>query len=284
MSSSLKAALLKSVIAESPYLDAAISQVVEKHPPSASAEIPQELLQKTRLANPLAEISDGNAILIKRILDDPQVTTLRDVAIRYDSGVLRSIVRDAKSEAASRTPLASSKDASPRAASISDATPKDPSTEAISAEDVSLEDTSPQPVDLQVIQRRLFHAEPSAVVQRMVADNQVREGDPFPSLYANLSQIEMPSEVKSGVVTFPENQPEFNIRGASVTNALQEPGALKGIAANDHPQIVESLKTLQRVQSLTADPESFPTLVNNGIKSAPGGPNTRGSIHTPLRG
>ena len=217
---------------------------MEKHPHPASAEVPQELLQKTRLANSLAEISDGNAFLIKQILDDPQVTTLRDVAVRYDPGVLKSIVRDAKSEAASRTPLASPKDASPRAASISDATPKESGTEATSAEGVSLEDTIPKPIDVQIIQRRPFQAEPSAVVQRMVSDDQVRE------------------------VIFLESEPDFNIRGVSVTNAIQEPGALKGIAADDHPQVVETLKTLQRVQSLTADPESVPALVNSGIKSA----------------
>jgi hypothetical protein len=78
----------------------------------------------------------------------------------------------------------------------------------------------------------------------------------------------MPSEVKTGVVKFFENQLDFNIRRASIANALQKPDALQGVALEDHPQVAASLKTLQRVQSLTADPEHVPALVKGGTQSA----------------
>jgi hypothetical protein len=155
---SSKAALLKSVIPASPHLDAAISQVVEQKPSTASTEVPADLLQKTRLANSLADISDGNASLIKRILDDPHVSTLRDVAFRYDTQVLRSLLRDSDSVTTNRVSLGSPKDSDTSIPTPSLASPKDAGTTSVA---------------VQTIQRRLFYAEPSAVIHRMVADNQV---------------------------------------------------------------------------------------------------------------
>lgn len=151
--SAARTEFLKSVLPDSPQRDSEIAHVVATTPLGITNERPSDLAQKVQLANALADLTDGHAPLVKKILDDPHVSSLRDVAVRYDTEVLRSLATSAK--AVSRK---------------QETTPTDPTVAAASVR------TSPS-LDVESFQRRLFHAEPSAVLQRMVSDNQVSIDD-----------------------------------------------------------------------------------------------------------
>ena len=60
--------------------------------------------------------------------------------------------------------------------------------------------------------------------------------------------------------SFLGNQPDFNIRTTSVYAALKNPDALKGIADEHRAEVVEHIKTLQRVQAISQIPEAVPVL------------------------
>lgn len=103
------------------------------------------------------------------------------------------------------------------------------------------------------LHNNLFTAEPSAVLQRMVRDAQV----PI-----------MDTSLRTGVASFLNNQPEFNIRTTSVYTAMSQPNAFNGIADELRAGIVDQLKTLQRVQAISPAPEAVPVLMNANLTSA----------------
>lgn len=103
------------------------------------------------------------------------------------------------------------------------------------------------------LQHKLFTTETSAVLQRMVQDAEVPIAD---------------TELRSGVVSFLNNQPDFNIHTTSVYTALKHPEAFKDIAEDHRAGVVEQLKTLQRVQALSPIPAAVPVLMNANLTSA----------------
>ena len=103
------------------------------------------------------------------------------------------------------------------------------------------------------LHNKLFAAEPSAVLQRMVQNAEL----PIASTTA-----------RAGVGDFLANQPDFNIRTTSVYKALKHPDAFKGIAEEHRPEVVRHLKTLQRVQAISPVPEAVPILMKANLTSA----------------
>jgi hypothetical protein len=103
------------------------------------------------------------------------------------------------------------------------------------------------------LRQKLFAVEPTAVLMRMVIDAEVPIAD---------------VEVRKGVANFFNNQPDFNIRTTSVYTALKHPEAFRNIAENQRADVVEELKTLQRVQSLSPIPEAIPKLIDANLTSA----------------
>lgn len=103
------------------------------------------------------------------------------------------------------------------------------------------------------LQRKLFATETSATLQRMTQDAVIPSAD---------------KALRTGVVSFLNNQPEFNIRTTSIYTALKHPEAFKNIAEEHREGVVEQLKTLQRVQALSPIPEAVPLLINANLTSA----------------
>lgn len=103
------------------------------------------------------------------------------------------------------------------------------------------------------LQNKLFASETSAVLQRMVQDAELPIKD------ANL---------RTGVATFLNNQPDFNIRTTSIYTALKHPDAFKDIADDQRKDVVEHLKTLQRVQAISPVSEAVPALMKANVTSA----------------
>lgn len=103
------------------------------------------------------------------------------------------------------------------------------------------------------LHNQLFALEPSAVLQRMVQAAEIPIAD---------------TTIRTGVATFLNNQPDFNIRTISVYTALRSPTALKDIASGQHPAVVGQLKILQRVQAISPVPEAVPVLMKANLTSA----------------
>jgi hypothetical protein len=101
--------------------------------------------------------------------------------------------------------------------------------------------------------QKLFTSEPTAVLQRMVIDAEIPIAD---------------RNVATGVTQFLNNQPAFNIRTTSVYNAIKATDAFKNIADEQRADVVEHVKTMQRVQALTLVPEAVPVLMNANLTSA----------------
>ena len=103
------------------------------------------------------------------------------------------------------------------------------------------------------LRRRFFVEEPTAVLHRMVLDQ----------------EITVPStDVRAGVAQFFNNLPKYNIRRTSILAALNQPSAFDGIPVEKQPEVATTLKRLQIVQALSARPEDIPILQKANLASA----------------
>ncbi|MFI7596721.1 neuraminidase-like domain-containing protein [Actinoplanes sp. NPDC049681] len=100
----------------------------------------------------------------------------------------------------------------------------------------------------------LFRHEPTAVLQRMVRDNEIdiaAVGD------------------SGGVVTVLDNLgADFDMRTRSVAAALTAPDALDGVRVDLRAGVIEALQTLQRIQAISPTPEAVAAVVASGNRSA----------------
>ena len=178
-----------------------------------------ETLKKVTLAHSVAAWSDDHVPLVKGLAEKRDVKSLRDVALHFNTKQLAALI--------------------------------DPeAVPATIAGETAEEKTRNFAVTLR---QRLFTAEPTAVLHRMVQDAELP--------IANKT-------VRDGVSSFLGNQPDFNIRTTSVYAALKHPDAFKGIADEHRAGVAEHLKTLQRVQAISPVPEAVPVLMNANLTSA----------------
>jgi hypothetical protein len=103
------------------------------------------------------------------------------------------------------------------------------------------------------VNRQLFVAQPTAVLQRMVAEREIPIAD---------------SASRDGVVRVLDNLPEFNIRATSVYKAMQDPRAFEGVTDDQRAQVVDQLKKLALVQAISPVPEAIPILLKANIGAA----------------
>ena len=103
------------------------------------------------------------------------------------------------------------------------------------------------------VNNKLFMSQTSAVLQRMVTNAEVPIAD---------------TNLRTGIASFLNNQPDFNIRTTSIYTALQRPEAFQNIAEDQRAGIVDQLKTLQRVAAISPVPDAVPVLMKANISSA----------------
>ena len=191
--------------------------------PTALASLKGKLsgaaLQKVALAHSLAAWSDDHVSVVEKLFAHAGITSLRDVALNFDVKKLAELV-DLK--AAPGNIIGTTPDEKRQNFAIS-------------------------------LHNKLFAAEPSAVLQRMVQDAEVPIAD---------------SNQRAGVASFLNNQPEFNIRTTLIYTALKHPEAFNGIADEHRTGVIEQLKTLQRVQAISPVPDAVPVLMNANLTSA----------------
>ena len=186
---------------------------------SLKGKLPAAALQKVALAHSLAVWSDDHVSLVKALSGQADITNLRDVALNFNVKKLAALV-DSKTVPANT--VGATVDEKKKNFAIA-------------------------------LQNKLFTAEPTAVLHRMVQDAEVP--------IADVNQ-------RKGVASFLSNQPEFNIRTSSVYTALKHPDAFKGIADEHRPGVVEQLKTLQRVQAISPTAAAVPALMKANLTSA----------------
>ncbi len=180
-----------------------------------------ELLPKVNLAYSVADLSEDNEPLVRAIAEDSAVNNLRDMALNFNVARLAAIV------------------------------------EPQSVPERIIEDTDDDEKKKQkfavALQHKLFTVEPTAVLQRMVQEEEVPIAD---------------TNVRAGVVNFLENQPDFNIRTTSVYTALRNESAFTNIAEEQREEVVNQLKTLQRLQAISPIPEAVSALMDANLISA----------------
>ena len=186
---------------------------------SLKGKLPDAALQKVGLAHSLAVLSDDHVSVVKALSGQAGITNLRDVALRFNVEKLTALV--------------------------------DP--EAVPADTAGATADEKKKNFAIALQNKLFTAEPTAVLQRMVQEAEVPIAD---------------TNQRTGVVSFLTNQPEFNIRTTSVYTALKHPDAFNGIADEQRAGVVEQLKTLQRVQAISPVPAAVPVLMKANLTSA----------------
>ena len=186
---------------------------------SLKGKLPGAALQKVALAHSLAVWSDDHVSVVKALSGQADITNLRDVALHFNVEKLTALV--------------------------------DPNT--VPANTVGATADEKKKNFAIALHNKLFTAEPTAVLHRMVQDAEVPIAD---------------TNHRTGVASFLTNQPEFNIRTTSVYTALKHPDAFKGIADEHRAGVVEQLKTLQRVQAISPIPEAIPVLFKANLTSA----------------
>ena len=182
-------------------------------------QLPEASLKKVLLAHSLADLAGDNIPVVKAIVEQPGVTNLRDVALHFNLEKLAAVVEP---QAVPEDTLGTTPDEKKKNFAVT-------------------------------LQRKLFTAEPTAVLQRMVQEEEVPIHD---------------ATIRTGVASFLNNQPDFNIRTTSIYTALKHPEAFKDIAEEQWSGVVEQLKTLQRVQAISPIPDAVPVLMNANLTSA----------------
>jgi hypothetical protein len=182
-------------------------------------EVPTGTLQKLELAHTLAAFADDNVPVVKALASDPAVTSLRDVALNYNAEKLTALV-DPKSLL---------------------------ENVAGSTEDEKTKNF------VVTLQRKLYRAEPTAVLHMMVREEKIPIAD---------------KNVREGVDIFLSNQPEFDISKTSIYTALKQPEAFKDIAQEHRPGVTENLKTIQRLHGISPVQEAVPVLMKANFFSA----------------
>ncbi len=205
-------------------------------------------LKKLDLGYTLAEWSGDNSSIVEQLVNNTEVNNLRDVALNFNVEKLTELVTpenipetfiSARTLTVASRPISLNTD----------------STEVIAegAETPVNQDDEKKRNFAIALRQKLFTAEPTAVLQRMVEDTEIPIAD---------------TNIGAGIVNFLNNQPDFNIRTTSVYTAFNHPEAFKDIAEEHRPGVMEQLKTLQRTQALTPIPEALPVLMNANLTSA----------------
>ncbi|KAF2469532.1 uncharacterized protein BDR25DRAFT_304310 [Lindgomyces ingoldianus] len=199
---------------------------------SLSADQKRDLLGEIRITSHLAAISDDDVDFVRAAKErHPNIKTLREFAIN-------SSLDDLASMAPSPAPAPA-----PALATVR----RSVAPSAATASKGSLN----KAVD---IRRKLFLAEPTGVVMRMVKDSEIR----------------LDSNAQDHVFNVLNEDPEFDMQKSSVTKLLSRSNILTTLPAEDGTQsaVQSNLKTLQRVQALAPIPEAINPLIKSNLTSA----------------
>ncbi|OQP55794.1 neuraminidase-like domain-containing protein [Niastella populi] len=177
-----------------------------------------EEITKLELVHHLADVTSDNASLVSSLQE--KVNTVREMALTYNRKKIKTLLKNV------------------------------PFPEEIAG------DTPEQQQEhyARQIEKQLYHKEPSAVIERMVKDNELPIKD---------------KDIRKGLLSFFEQHPEFNIRSTSVyAAARQNKTSLAKVDPVLRTEVMDILKNIQRISSLSDTPDLLPALMNAGLTSA----------------
>jgi hypothetical protein len=208
-------------------------------------------LHRAKLAENVAILADDNFEIATSVLANPEIQTTRDVALKYNTEAIAYMVLDRSKSGRSHSILEVKTAAAPLSDS-SKSPPRSPDEELNHTATTSLHQA-------QLFQRRLFHQEPTAVLQRMVTDNEI--------------PIHTSPGVRKGVAQFLDDHGAVNVRRTSLMTKLQDPTVLRKMdeVTRDpklRGEVVSSLRLLQTTQALAPTPEAIAPLLQQGMTSA----------------
>jgi len=180
-----------------------------------SSNVSPALRERLAFVHALADVTDDDVALVGAFSRLPHVSSLRDVALLPKAELGRIV------------------------------------DETIDIDPGAAEPGLAKAMALEGLSRRLFAAETTSVVRRMVRDDELPIARP---------------EVKAKVAAFFEARPDFDIRVTSLYSVLGE-RADEGSEGED-AEVVETLKTLQRVQAISPRGEAVATLMARRFASA----------------
>ncbi|KAH7378543.1 hypothetical protein BKA64DRAFT_244791 [Cadophora sp. MPI-SDFR-AT-0126] len=243
--SSSRIAFLKSVTpADDEELLNQLSNGSLPSPSDDSAD--EDKFNRLKLANDLANISDEHPALTKALLADPEVKSLRDVALNYGDDKLEQLLPPGT--AAKPAALSSTKISSPSSSTSASSSP----VEAV-----------------EKFQRAMFNAETSAFIQRMLKNGElnlpkapIASTAKLASQNAAITSSAPQSDViQARMAQVLKNKPDFHFRNDGVSSLLSDPAAFSDIPDEDHPAVVDGLKDIALAQALTSEPKALPALV-----------------------
>ena len=199
---------------------------------------------RVTLANVLGDALDDNVDLAAEILQNDKIKTTRDAALHYGFSRVHALASIRKDR------LLLTPESAPEADELGVSSPPS-QQESLSSVFLALR-----------FRRRLFAAEPTAVLQHMVHSDDAEE-NPSDELPVHAS-----AAVRAEVTSFLDRRPDFDIRKTSIMSALEVGSSdLDHLPTTTKAATVESLKLLQRVQALTPVPELIQPLLEDGFTS-----------------
>ena len=187
-----------------------------------------------RFVNSLLDVTDSHPALVTAIRKRlPGAQNLRQVALTASESDL-----DALSQLAGPPALESL---------ISNTTNTATNT---TAENARL--SNPPAISGRQLRRNLFKLERTAVIQKMVADDEVT----------------FAASTKPHVHAILDENPSFNIATTPVSSLLAASATFKALSDDEKPPVEADLQTLQRVQALAPVPDAIPTLFSHNLTSA----------------
>lgn len=208
----------------------------------------EEAAKRVNFANRLASLSDENTGLIKSVLGDSEVKSLRDVALKYSNEKLEQIL------------------------------PPDKGTKPLALASAKLASTSPSPKAkaVQKFQDAIFNEETSGFIQRMLQNGELNTKEQAsssprksmaPMRLGADPNISIPDPVQSGMAQVLENKPDFHFRIHPISTLLADPKSFENVPEEDRAAVSDGLKTLSLAQGLASTPKALPTLVNSKLSA-----------------
>jgi len=103
------------------------------------------------------------------------------------------------------------------------------------------------------LEKRIFQKEPSASIRRLIKNRNIKVED---------------KNLQSGITSFFEKNPDFNIKKESILQMLSKEDALSDIKKEDRTKVKTQLKTLQRITAISPNSKTLEVLYNKNLHSA----------------
>ncbi len=211
-----------------------------------SEEFGNTSIQHLTFYNDIAELVDDEENLVAALVHNDKVHCLRDVALNFRKPDLKALIRTVGIPKEFKIEDEDIDDEGLDDGELDDEKAADKKV-VVESEEERLERFATKIGD------RLFRMAPTAVIHRMVKDEEVVTDD---------------QNVRHGVDSFLNDHPDLDFRKTSVLQVLQSPDCLRSVPEAHREKVVDGLKKLQRTTLLSPKAEAVPALLKANLTSA----------------